>query len=318
MKNKNRNKATQWLIFFHDSFLTSENVLRDVIITLAAIAVLSFFTLNYRRAPLEKDQVAQIQPIAEETNMTLDTSGWKVYQSGWYGFELKYPEGWSKPLLKDSSSADRWEYLYQFRKKEIGESDAYAGFDLVVYNTTETKEFSGTDEFPSAKSEEAKLRDDCQNVEKYGSIDENYSAEKVYVDWDNDCYDPAYFYTLARDGYIFNIVPVPVGGEEEQFRSEGEIREIFPEFAAASSTLKLVDIERPKFAVRKLKINAPFPNATLGRDALGRLVCVKKNDHPEKSDVHKHKHMDMECCLDPDEYPNPWCYYPVAKYGKYL
>ena len=50
----------------------------------------------------------------------------------------------------------------------------------------------------------------------------------------------------------------------------------------------------------------------------GRRVCDKKNDHPSKSNKGKGKHMDMECCLDPDEYPNPHCYYDPGKYGKYL
>jgi hypothetical protein len=48
------------------------------------------------------------------------------------------------------------------------------------------------------------------------------------------------------------------------------------------------------------------------------MVCAKKNDKPGKSNKGKSKHLDMECCLDPDEYPNPWCYYPPEKYGKYL
>jgi hypothetical protein len=50
----------------------------------------------------------------------------------------------------------------------------------------------------------------------------------------------------------------------------------------------------------------------------GRRVCNHKNDHPSKSNKGKGKHLDMECCLDPDEYPNPNCYYSPDKYGKYL
>jgi hypothetical protein len=53
-------------------------------------------------------------------------------------------------------------------------------------------------------------------------------------------------------------------------------------------------------------------------DSLGRKVCGTKNDKPSKSNKNKGKHLDMECCLDPDEYPNPNCYYDPKKYGKYL
>lgn len=77
-------------------------------------------------------------------------------------------------------------------------------------------------------------------------------------------------------------------------------------------------LERIK-AVVKIKpvIKAPMPYV-YEKDSLGRRVCNKKNDHPGKSKQNKKKHMDMECCLDPDEYPNPNCYYDPEKYGKYL
>lgn len=87
----------------------------------------------------------------------------------------------------------------------------------------------------------------------------------------------------------------------------------------------------------KTDISAPFPAkpksvakietksqvkaialAAYKKDEKGRLVCSKKNDKPSKSDSNKKGHMDRECCLDPDEVPNPRCYYPVSKYGDLL
>ncbi len=43
----------------------------------------------------------------------------------------------------------------------------------------------------------------------------------------------------------------------------------------------------------------------------GRYVCKKKHDYVGNSKKNNkgYLHMDMECCLDPDEYPNPWCTY---------
>lgn len=63
--------------------------------------------------------------------------------------------------------------------------------------------------------------------------------------------------------------------------------------------------------------DAPPPNMYKTDDS-GRKVCSKKNDKPSKSKQKKGIHLDMECCLDPDEIPNPHCYYPPEKYGKYL
>lgn len=64
------------------------------------------------------------------------------------------------------------------------------------------------------------------------------------------------------------------------------------------------------------RVSAPMP--AVFAVVNGRLVCSKKNDHPSKSKKGKGRHMDMECCLDPDEYPNPNCHYSKEKYGKYL
>lgn len=77
-----------------------------------------------------------------------------------------------------------------------------------------------------------------------------------------------------------------------------------------------IEAEKKKI-ISKPKINAPKPHV-FEKDSLGRRVCNKKNDKPGKSKQGKGKHMDMECCLDPDEIPNPHCYYDPAKYGKYL
>jgi hypothetical protein len=44
----------------------------------------------------------------------------------------------------------------------------------------------------------------------------------------------------------------------------------------------------------------------------GRKVCADSKDRGVKSKK-KHKgkiHVDEQCCLDPDEIPNPRCYYP--------
>jgi len=43
----------------------------------------------------------------------------------------------------------------------------------------------------------------------------------------------------------------------------------------------------------------------------GKYVCKKKHDYVGKSKANNkgYLHLDLECCLDPDEYPNPWCTY---------
>ncbi|MEI6650784.1 MAG: hypothetical protein WCL23_05135 [Candidatus Moraniibacteriota bacterium] len=62
--------------------------------------------------------------------------------------------------------------------------------------------------------------------------------------------------------------------------------------------------------------SAPYPNTYAVVN--GRLVCEKSNDHPSESDTHEKGHMDMECCLDPDEVPNPHCTYSSPIYAEML
>ncbi len=91
-----------------------------------------------------------------------------------------------------------------------------------------------------------------------------------------------------------------------------------------SNTATLTDKTTVSFVVEKqvspkrAPLNkADYPNTF--RLENGRLVCEKKNDKPSfsKENNKGKKHMDMECCLDPDEIANPWCTYS-PNYAKFL
>lgn len=69
------------------------------------------------------------------------------------------------------------------------------------------------------------------------------------------------------------------------------------------------DIKNPN------SVKIPFAQApgisAKTREENGRRVCESKNDKGNKSKQKgKGVHIDKECCLDPDEIPNPRCYYP--------
>ncbi|HCO99810.1 MAG TPA: hypothetical protein DIT56_04360 [Candidatus Moranbacteria bacterium] len=98
-----------------------------------------------------------------------------------------------------------------------------------------------------------------------------------------------------------------------------------PTIASPEKTIPKKDIPKPKENINTKKITPAPPSIKKApepyifkRNADGKKVCNHKNDKPQKSDKGKKKHMDMECCLDPDETPNPNCYYPSSKYGKLL
>lgn len=111
--------------------------------------------------------------------------------------------------------------------------------------------------------------------------------------------------------------PVTVAGSDTQAPTET---------ASPAVTTKPVSTKKPVVAAAKPKLPSGYiaPGLKAGypaiykKDSQGRLVCPTKNDKPAKSKKDKPTHIDMECCLDPDEIPNPHCYYPREKYGKLL
>lgn len=113
----------------------------------------------------------------------------------------------------------------------------------------------------------------------------------------------------------------PAAQTQTEVTTNPTLEQTIPEIVAPAEPpviKKEVKPVPPPPVVRKpIKPNAPDPDI-YKRDSEGRKVCAMKNDKPSKSKIHKKVHMDMECCLDPDEIPNPHCYYPQSKYGKFL
>lgn len=240
----------------------------------------------------------------------VDSSNWEAYSNKWYGFKLKYPSGWENPGDSRPSKNSKWEYKYEFRKKKEGNSEIYSGFDVVAYDLKKVEQgISETETITNA----TKVDDDdlCLSVDSFLAENGFFSAKMVNIPSGEDCYHPTFFYTVQSEKYLFNIIPI---GSRSEFKF-GDVSDAvlvnFPEFYIISNTFELIDIERPK---PKPVITAPYPVAYKKQG--GRLVCSKDNDKPAKSKQGKGIHLDMECCLDPDEIPNPHCYYPLEKYAK--
>lgn len=318
---------------FCQTLICKTNLKRDIfVVAIAIIVSLGFLGFGeYQEFRIEKQKKVQIEKfvqipeaLAEKESYqeiknvqeTTNIDNWKSYQSRWYGFELKYPETWAIPVGQVTDQNSKWEYRYQFRKKDFSESSPFRGFDLVVYNLSKIKELSNTEEFPSIKNENLKAEGKCSNIQGHIIETGDYPAEEIYVGPNDDCYNSTLFFTLIKGNYIYNLVPVFKEGSMTSGDLNVEMIDNFPEFFSVASTLSMIDIVRPKPIPPKPKITAPLPVSFKIVD--GKRVCAKKNDKPKKSKKTKKKHLDMECCLDPDEYPNPHCHYAAKKYQKYL
>lgn len=139
-----------------------------------------------------------------------------------------------------------------------------------------------------------------------------FTAKIVNIPPGERCYSyPVFFSSAQAEKYLFNIVPVAGRSELANDDLAESVLDDFPEFYVASNNFNLIDIVRPK---PKPVITAPMPVVYKKKD--GKRVCIRDDDKPGKSKQGKGIHMDMECCLDPDEIPNPHCYYPPEKYAK--
>jgi hypothetical protein len=310
-----------------ETILSKKNLQRDIVIlSLAVVGVFTFlafknqvsYVASNAEIPVPAFAVTKEQPVETEKDVedpVMDTTDWQSYKNDWYGFMLKYPANWSDPHTVTGTRDTNWEGRYQFRKKEGVEQSGYAGFDVTVYDLKQLREVFYTDEFPDIKDQELTANGLCASANEHIRTNENYSVSQVHIPTTDKCYEPTLFYILTRDEYLYTISVVRQNGE--RFVDKFDVIKNFPEFFSVASQFNIIDIKRPKPRIIPVKINAPAP-FWYAKDGAGRMVCDKKNDHPGKSKQGKKKHMDMECCLDPDEYPNPHCYYSPQKYGKYL
>jgi len=262
--------------------------------------------------PEEKKFVGETIPAP-----VIDINGWDTYRNQWYGFEIKHPDSWTSMQYRTATAkTSRFETIYKFRKDASGENDPYVGFDMVIYPA---KKVSGLESTNDIQKKEDAPEDisSCQFSEQVTLGEENNEFQKVNIQESNACYKEAYFFSTSKGNYIYDIVPITKDGADPVSNLEQDANKNFPEYKEVVASLKLIPITRPLSVPSKPRITAPRPVSAIVSG--GRLVCAKKNDHPGKSqNGNKPGHMDMECCLDPDETPNPWCTYSNPIYKKYL
>lgn len=260
----------------------------------------------------EEENISKISSIQEK----FDTTSWKNYKSSWYGFAIRYPENWKVPTVAPRKQGSASDYRVSFLA-DNQEDKNFIGFEVAVYDLSKTKEFFATDEFPEIKDGRLQDVEQCKNIDGHLIETGEYAAEEIYIPLADDCYESTLFFSVTDGRYMYNMVPVLKKGVEFHGDLLVGASDDLPEFFVAISQFENIEIVRPKPKPVQPKITAPYP-VSFKKDAQGRLVCAKKKDKPSKSKKTDKKHLDMQCCLDPDEYPNPHCYYPIEKYGKYL
>ncbi len=132
------------------------------------------------------------------------------------------------------------------------------------------------------------------------SAEKNFSA----VNWSTSLCRPANFRSLGKSA-----------AQMEAERQAARIARAKAEAERRANAWPTEFVKITKNMKNPNKVKIPFAQApgisADTREENGRRVCEHKKDKGNKSKQKgKDVHIDKECCLDPDEIPNPRCYYP--------
>ncbi len=260
----------------------------------------------------------QLNGLSEEEKKVIQTllnekelENWKTYKNTAYAFMLKYPEDWPDPVAVKPDNGQKYKFKVSFRNS-FKEGDDLKGFDVYIYRAQKSKNFIRPD-YTDNLTKKDTMAEDYSNCGEIGTVylgENQYPAMEMYYLKDDPCFAETYFLVLEKGSYLYDLVPVPQGGAGYPgYDGKQKVAETLPEFNKIVNTFSFIQVAAKKTTVVK-RITAPKPLAET-RNVGGKMMCAKKNDKPRKSKKNnKGKiHMDMECCLDPDEIPNPWCTY---------
>ena len=261
------------------------------------------------RQALQAKEAKQLGLITTKLESVPDeTAGWKVYASQDYDFEIKYPSDWNEPQAERAvGSISGYSYKISFRPKNDNPLEKYNGFDIFIFEGDKFSNPQNTvslSQKPGASGIDPSL---CSQPVSAEIGVGGYQAKEMNVPPDDPYYKQTFFYSLTKNGFTYQLVPI----EKSEYAYAGysqkaDVTRDFPKFYRIVSTFKF-DGTIPQSAaatfgeVRK-KISPP-------RVFVAKARCTHKNDHPRKSRQGKGRHMDEDCCMDPDEWPNPRCAY---------
>ncbi|MFH1182924.1 MAG: hypothetical protein V1690_01535 [Candidatus Moraniibacteriota bacterium] len=238
-----------------------------------------------------------------------ELESWKDYKNTAYSFMLKYPSDWPEPVAVKPEKGQKYKFKVSFRNAVTDEKEQ-KGFDIYIYRLLKSKSYIQPDYTDNLIKKDT-VAEDYSNCSEIGtaSIGKNkYPAMEMYHLQNDPCFSEAYFLVLEKGAYIFDVVPVPQGGVGyDGYDGRRKVAETLPEFGKMLNSFNFIQVAARRTTVVR-RITAPKPLAKT-RIVGGKRMCANKNDKPRKSKTNHGKHMDMECCLDPDEYPNPWCSY---------
>jgi hypothetical protein len=267
-----------------------------------------------RRHSAYEDELRRLSGLTTNLAPAPDpTANWKEYKNQRYSLYLKYPENWQN--VEESLAPKGANYLLRisFNEKPVSGNISATGFDVYIYNAAHFPGPIGTDNLK--KKNAGVALEDCPRLDDITLGEKAFQAKEVNITADNPCWEETFFYSLTKNGYTFNIVPRFENGYDiKNFNEKIPLVKVFSKFYDIISTLDLTnEASSTNISQAPRRIVQQVTRLPQVRYSSGQH-CAEKNDHPKYSKT-KGKHMDEDCCPDPDEWPNPKCAYSGGQLG---
>lgn len=251
---------------------------------------------------------------AERGKVIPDTNDWKVYKDKKYYFEIKYPSYWIDPQAKTVNDKD---FAYQYEVK-FGTADTLDENDNEGFSVFVTKKDSSDEniDLGDCMASSPKTQQRASSSEDSGQTNPKDQCLLYKLQIAGE--DPGYYsYQFMGMDFEYNFFPTLSDSPKSSLLATKNMTQ----FEAAANTFALdfeaIEIMKKKTAerLRQQAIAAEKERIkSLYRPSTQKSVCIEKHIHPSKSDK-QGKHIDEDCCPDPDEWPNLRCKYKPSDYA---
>ena len=255
-----------------------------------------------------EDEIRELSGITTNLEPVPDlTTNWKTFSSEKYKVSIKYPSDWT---AGEQTTDPVGKYLDKISFTNNRAFSQYQGFEIFVYDSSKYKDPAATDNL--VKKDPAANTSDCSSFDDITLGEEQYPAKEINIAASNPCYKETFFYSLTKGQFTYNLIPhfgnsFNIAGYNDKI----SLIKVFPRFYDIVSTINISSDESIVGTSRKFFAAAAKPRVMFTAGAR----CSHKNDHPSYSNKGKGKHMDEDCCPDPDEWPNPRCAYSGSQLG---
>lgn len=266
------------------------------------IFILAFSGLSHHiffsQKPTQTDSAAKPMVLAASSDKP---AKWNIYENDFYGFKLQYPSYWNNPQEEAINDPD-YNYIFRvsFGTDQGFNGDSAEGFSVFVYRGNMCLSSFDSMQISDNNPDVPLANSIANNINNHpGCVSRKITATSDVFPRQVDIYQ------YAGKNYTFVIIPF-------MSRNENLSDHIINQFSDMAKTF--VILPKDQIQANTIGTNNPtIKNTAVPSRPRSTMICPDPSQKPTYSKT-KGKHMDEDCCPDPDEWPNPQCSYNAASF----